>query len=185
MLDRHEEPLKWLIADGFGHWTAQSAMRGWNQGNVDSALSQIDFDPLFDTGLGRIEKEYFERWHATVIQDVQKLEMTDKDGNPKATMPFGWAAKMIAIYLKTTCYLSGFGRENLDNVIHPPIDNGLVRNLKSEFKRSPQLLEGLQAFGSIGGLNVVAYYACIETCRRIANEQDCKLVEVEQFWTPN
>lgn len=184
MLNRKAEPVKWKIANTFGHWTAQSAMRGWNQGNVDRALSQLDFGPLFDTELGRIEKEDFERWHAGVIQGIQRLELKDRDGNPKGTMPFGWAAKMIAVYLKTTCYLAGFGRENLDNVIHPPIDNGLVRNLKSGFNRSPQLIQGLQAFGSIGGLNVAAYYACIESCRLIADERTCKLVEVEQFWTP-
>ncbi|MCE2501136.1 MAG: hypothetical protein J4G13_09770 [Dehalococcoidia bacterium] len=183
MLNRRDEPVKWQIADRFGHWTAQSAMRGWSQENVDCALGQLDFDPLFDTELGRIEKENFDRWHANAIQNIQRLELKDNNGNPKGTMPLGWAAKMIAMYLKTTCYLAGFGRENLDNVIHPPIDNNLVRNLKNEFKGHPQLVQGLRAFGGIGGLSVVAYYACIESCKRIADQRACNLIEVDQFWT--
>ena len=188
MLDRKKEPIKWQIADSFGHWTAQSAMRGWNQDNVDRALSQLDFGPLFDTELDRIEKEYFERWHDKAIQDIQGLELVDRGGNPKGTMPFGWAAKMIAVYLKTACYLAGFGRENLDNLIHPPIDRNLVRNLKEEFKELPRLVDGLPSFragdGGISGLTEDGYFACIESCRRIADDQHCKLVEVEQFWTP-
>ena len=184
MLNRKDEPVKWQVADTFGHWTAQSAMRGWSQENVDFALSQLDFTPLFDTELGRIEKEHFERWHIRAVRDIQNLEFTDKQGNLKGAMPSGWIAKMIAVYLKTTCYLAGFGRENLDYLIHPPIDNVLVRNLKNEFKRSPQLIQGLRAFGSIGGLSEKGYDDCIESCRRIANQRTCKLVEVEQFWTP-
>ena len=184
MLNRKYEPVKWQIANTFGYWTAQSAMRGWSQENVNCALNQIDFGPLFDIELGHIEKEHFEQWHTKAVQDIQRLEMKDTHGNPKENMPFGWAAKMIAVYLKTTCYLAGFGRENLDNVIHPPIDNRLVGNLKREFRGSPQLIQGLRAFGIIGRLNMEAYYACIESFRRIADKQACKLVEVEQFWTP-
>ncbi len=188
MLNRKDEPVKWQIADQFGHWTAQSAMRGWNQGNVDFALRQLDFSTLFDTELGRIEEDCFERWHARAITTIQSLELKDRDSNPKGKMPFGWAAKMIAVYFKTTCYVGGFGRENLDNVIHPPIDRILVRNLKKKFKELPQLIDGLPSFkagdGGISGLNEATYFACIKSCRRIADQKNCKLVEVEQFWTP-
>ena len=184
MLNWKDEPVKWQIADTFGRWAAQSSMRTWSQENVDYALSQLDFAPLFDTELRRIERESFEQWLVGAIVGTQKLKMEDNEGNAKGSMPLGWVAKMIGMYLKTTCYLAGFGRENLDNVIHPPIDNRLVQNLRREFRGSPQLVQGLRAFESIRGLNVESYYACIGSCRRIADERACKLVEVEQFWTP-
>ncbi len=93
MLHRKEEPVKWQIADRFGYWTAQSAMRGWSQENVDCALGQLDCDPLFDTGLGRIEQGDFDRWHAKATRDIQRIALKDRKGNPKS-MPFGWAAKL-------------------------------------------------------------------------------------------
>ena len=188
MLNWKDEPVKWHIADTFGHWTAQSAMRGHSQENVDCALSLLDFYPLFDTGLGRIEKAHFERWHTSAIRVIQRLELRDTKGSPKDPMPFGWAAKMIAVYLKTTCYLAGFGREHLDNVIYPPIDRYLVRNLKDEFGELPQLVDGLPSFnpgdGGISGLSEADYFACIKSCERVAHNQECKLIEVEKFWTP-
>lgn len=183
MLDWKEEPVRWQIADRFGYWTAQRAMRGWNQGNVDVGLGQLDFAPLFDTGLGRIEKDDFDRWFIGSIFGTQKLGMTDNEGNAKGAMPLGWVAKMINIYLKETCYLAGFGRDNLDNVIHPPIDRRLVRNLKRKFRGS-HLVQNLRAFESIEGLNVESYYACIGSCKLIADKLGCRLIEVEQFWTP-
>ena len=183
MLHRKEEPVKWQIADRFGYWTAQSAMRGWSQENVDCALGQLDCDLLFDTGLGRIAKGDFDRWHAKATRDIQRIALKDRKGNPKS-MPFGWAAKMVAIYLKTTCYLAGFGREHLDNMVHPALDNNLVRNLREEFQGSPHLVQGLQSFSGIGSLSETDYHACIESCKLITDQLGCKLIEVEQFWTP-
>ena len=183
MSDWKEEPVRWQIANRFGHWTAQSAMRGWSQEIVDCALSQLDYKPLFDTGLRRIEQGDFDRWHAKALHDIRQVTYEDKKGRPKS-MPFGWAAKMVAIYLKETCYLAGFGRENLDNLIHPAFDNNLVRNLRSEFRASPHIVTGLRSFRSIGGLSEADYRACIEACKLIADQLGCKLIEVEQFWTP-
>ena len=91
---------------------------------------------------------------------------------------------MIAIYLKTTCYLAGFGRGNLDHLIHPALDNNLVRNLLSEFRASPHIVTGLRSFRSIGGLSEADYCACIESCKLIAKDRGCTLIEVEKFWTP-
>ena len=183
MLDWKEEPVKWQIANRFGYWTAQSAMRGWSQENVDCALGQLNLKPLFDVGLGRIKQGDFDQWHAKALHDIRKATYEDKEGKPKS-MPFGWAAKMIAIYLKTTCYLAGFGRENLDNLIHPALDNNLVRNLRSEFRGSPHIINGLRSFKSIGGLSEANYRACIESCKLIAKDRGCTLIEVEKFWTP-
>ena len=73
MLDWKEEPVKWQIANRFGYWTAQSAMRGWSQENVDCALGRLDYKQFFDTGRKRIEKCEFDQWHAKAIQDIQKV----------------------------------------------------------------------------------------------------------------
>ena len=183
MLDWREEPVKWQIANRFGYWTARSAMRGWSQENVNGTLGKLDWATLFDTGLGRIEQGEFDQWHLNATRNIQGIALQDGKGNPKS-MPFGWAAKMVAIYLKTTCYLDGFGRDNLDYLIHPPLDNKLVDNLRRKFGESPHLVQGLRSFSSIEGLSEVDYHACIESCQRIAGHLGCRLFEVEQFWTP-
>ena len=153
MLNMKEEPVKWQIADRFGYWTARCAMRNWSQESVNYALSQLNFEQLFNTELGRIEKEDFERWRTEAIQDIQRIEFVNKTDGKLKGMPLGWAAKMITIYLKTTCYLGGFGRENLDNLIHTPLDNILVTNLRDRFKGCPHLVQGLSAFRTIEGLS--------------------------------
>ena len=91
---------------------------------------------------------------------------------------------MIAIYLKTTCYLARFGRNNLDNLIHPAFDTNLVRNLRRDFRESPHLVQGLRAFGTVESLSAADYQSCIESCQLIADHVGCSLIEVEQFWTP-
>lgn len=183
MLDWKEEKVKWQIADRFGYWTAQSAMRGWSQESVDCALGQLDFATLFDTSRRCIEKGEFDQWRAKAIQDIRRIPLKDKKGNTKF-MPFGWAAKMIAIYLKTTCYLAGFGRDNLVNLIHPALDNNLVNNLRREFQEHQPIIQGLVRFKTIGGLSEEDYRSCIESCKLIAKDRGCTLIEVEQFWTP-
>ena len=89
---------------------------------------------------------------------------------------------MIAIYLKTTCYLAGYGRDGLDQVIHPPLDNILMVNLRREFRHHPGIAPGLNRFSSIGVMDADDYRAIIASCRLIADEMGCSLFEVEQRW---
>ena len=89
---------------------------------------------------------------------------------------------MIAIYLKTTCYLAGYGRDGLDQVMHPPLDNILIGNLRREFGHHPKIAVGLNRFRSIGGMDTDDYRAMIASCRLIADEMDCSLFGVEQLW---
>ena len=99
-------------------------------------------------------------------------------------MNVGWAAKMINVYLKTTCYLSGFGREGLECVIHPPIDNILMKNLKGESWESPLIKCYLDQFESIGRIDGKVYLDIIKAFKLIARERHLKLIELEVFFTP-
>ena len=99
-------------------------------------------------------------------------------------LEIGWAMKMIAIYLKTTCYLASFGRDNLDRVIHPPIDNILIENLREEFRASPEIIQGLCNFQSIVGMSIEDYDDVIGACELVAQREGCALFEVEQYFRP-
>ena len=184
MLDRSIYPDKWKIADQFGKWTAQSAMRGWSQDSVNSAFAVVDFARLFDKGLGPISDREFTEWHDQEIRRLTGREFrTQNDKIQKLNV--GWAAKMLAIYLKTTCYLAGFGRDGLAAVIHPPIDNKLIRNLTQAFGR----LNGVPPAHQfrIKAIDGAIYAGIIRECRRIAAVQNppCTPFEVESFWTPS
>ena len=182
MLDQNAYPVKWQIADQFGKWTTQSAMRGWNQENVNAALAIVDFGQLFDVRLGRIDESEFTEWHDREIRKLTGLEFKTKEGKIQ-NLNVGWAAKMLAIYLKTTCYLAGFGRDGLAAVIHPPIDNYLIHNLTQAFGR----LDGVPPANQfrIKDIDGTMYANIIRECRRIAAAQNppCTLFEVESFWT--
>lgn len=184
MLDRSIYPDKWKIADQFGKWTAQSAMRGWSQDNVNSVLAVVDFARLFDTELGPISDREFTEWHDQEIRKLTGREFrTQNDKIPKLNI--GWAAKMLAIYLKTTCYLAGFGRDGLPAVIHPPIDNILIRNLTQAFGRLNDVPPSYRF--RIKDIDGAMYASIIKECRRVAAAQNppCTLFEVESFWTPS
>lgn len=140
---------------------------------IYDALYVVQFCCLFDRRLGPIAEEEFANWHAEAVYTLRDFERP---------LSVGWAAKMIAIYLKTTCYLAGYGRDGLERVIHPPLDNTLMGNLRREFGYYPEIAVGVNRFRGIGVMDSDNYHAIIASCRLIADEMGCSLFEVEQPW---
>lgn len=178
MVDRTKEPVRWGIAHEFARWTTHSALR--NPGapirkreEVHSALDTVNFDPLFDARTGAIDSHEFTDWHTGQISELLKWEKR---------LTYGWSAKIIAVYLKTTCYMAGYGREGLRDVIHPPIDNELIRAVKREAWRGPMIPSLLSEFRTIRDMDMMTYCNTIEAFKLIAEEMNCRLFEVEQFW---
>ena len=180
MLDRNDDQVRWGITHEFARWATHSALRNpgapiKSRKDVYAALNVVDFNPLFDTNLGPIDNSEFMQWHG---ETVSKLMAWDK------RLSYGWAAKIIAVYMKTTCYLAGFGREGLDRVIHPPIDNELMRSLKRASWIEPGIKKFLSPFNNITRTDEDAYFEIIVGLAFIAKERNCTLFEVEQFWRP-
>ena len=185
--DDTEFQVKWGIVHEFAKWAVRPAVAGSKRGknrrnkgissrkDVNAALGTIDFHPLFDMRCGPINQDEFSKW---LLIEVLKLLKSE----PR--LEFGWALKMIAIYLKTTCYLAGFGRDNLGRVIHPPVDNVLIKNLREEFGASPEIIQGLRSFKSIGSISIEDYDDIIGACELVAQREGCTLFEVEQYFRP-
>ena len=158
-----------LVID-FSQWVASCAVSE----DIYRALDGVDFDSLFDAGLGRIGEEEFERWHKAATAKLCRI---------LPGLGVGWAAKAINEYLKTRCYVGGYGRDGLADVIHPPIDDGLVRGLKEEFADNAGLERPLAALRSMSGMDDYRKYAdLIRVCKRAARLSGCSLLESEQFW---
>ena len=174
------ETPRWNITYEFARWTTHSALRNpgspiRGRAEVYSALSIVDFRILFNRNLGSIGKGEFDVWHRDAINKLCGF-------NSKLNV--GWAAKIIAIYLKTTCYLAGFGREGLESVIHPPIDNILIQKLRRRFRHSSRITPGLDRFDTISRMDLETYEAIIQSFELIAKEKGCTLFEVEQYFQP-
>ena len=172
------EPPMWSIAHRFVVWTVRSALRSGSpvrsRKDIEAVLGIVPFSRLFDEEYGPIHKAEFTEWHKDAISRMM-------DFDPRLTI--GWAAKMIANYLKTTCYLAGFGRDGLRLVIHPPVDNKLMRNLLREFRTSPAIMRGLRRFDTITRTDRDDYTAIMAAFELVAEKRGCTLFEVEQFWT--
>ena len=181
-MDGNNKQVKWEITHQFARWATLSAFRipgaPIKSGkDVYAALDVVDFNPLFDTGMGPINGKEFMEWHTDAVSKLMKWD---------ARLNVGWAAKIIAIYLKTTCYLAGFGREGLKDVIHPPIDNLLIANLKKHPWKEPKITQFLSLFPNAGIIKRIdedIYPIIMKIFELIACECNCTLIEIEQFWS--
>ena len=172
--------VRWTIAHNYARWATRAAV---NRGPVSSKSDVnraidciIDFAYVLDESRGPIEKADFDDWHH---QQVRKLlgEFRHKK------LTYGWAAKMIAMYLKTTCYLSCFGRPGLNDAIHPPIDNNLVDELRKRYKNT-EITARLKVFRPITGVRTLhQYQEIIQSCELASKRLGCTLFEVEQLFT--
>ncbi len=141
---------------------------------VYTAIDAVDFSPLFQMGLGPIEDAEFDRWHRCAVARMRRAQ-------PK--LGAGWAAKFVNEYLKTVCYVGGYGREGLTDCIHPPIDDGLVIGLRRAFADCPDLSADLDSLADMKRMDTYCQYDnLIGVCRRAARLSDRSLMEVELFW---
>ena len=174
MRDRKREPVEWGIADQFARWTTRAAVNrrpgGATQYAVNAELDSLDFDRVFDRSLGAIEPKEFGDWHA---ESVRKLM------NNEPALSYAWAAKNIAIYLKVTCYLAGFGRDGLKDVMHPPFDRPL---LEAVVRQPPWNMKG--GLVALKDIDEDSYHIIISMMKIRAKSLGCTLFEVEQLWSP-
>ena len=167
------ETTKAVIAHQFGRWTAYSALRSGrhvkSKKRVLDGLDAICFTPLFNKNRGEIDEQDFDTWHRGAVAVMcQRISPTIKERFHEAH-----AAKAIAVYLKTVCYLAGYGRLGLARVMHPPFDRA-----------------SMEVMGIAGRVFPDEY--CYEeheervaTARRVAKEKGHSPIELEEFWRPD
>ena len=162
-----------VIAHHFGRWTAYSALRSGrhikSRDRVLSALDAVCFTHLFNQNLGEIGEPDFDAWH----KDAVKVMCRHIRPNRQERFHAGHAAKAIAVYLKTVCYLGGHGRPGLAQVMHPPFD-----------KASMEVM-------GIAGNAFPAHFPYEEhekrvlQARQIARQKGCSPIELEMYWRPD
>jgi hypothetical protein len=95
----------------------------------------------------------------------------------------GWAAKLVNLYLKTTVYVSGYGRPELVKWIHPPIDSGLWQGIEEAYKDQKDILTKTHFKTKIKDIvKYDDYRNIIEGMQMIALDHNYLLIEVEELW---
>ena len=160
-----------IIAHQFGRWTAFSALRSGrhikSRDRVYPALDGVPFAPLFNGGA--ITPNEFDQWHKNAVSVMcQFVEPNDDE-----RFNVGHAAKAIAVYLKTVCYLSGYGRPGLSSVIHPPFDQALMKALSLKGNTFPDEYDHDD------------HLQRVTKARREADKRKCLPIELEQLWRPD
>ncbi len=180
-LDQRPPPMPNVqerIIRQYAEWTVLSALRSGSRiksrDDVYGALRTVDFEPLFDKALGSISAGEFNAWHERSVARLRRHEQR---------LTVGWAAKMLNVYLKTSCYIGALGRHHLSEAIHPPIDSGLWRGLRRAFPDRPDILGETHCVKSIKDIqDYPCYLRIVAGCRLAARALDCKLIEIEQLW---
>ena len=163
------------IVRDFARWIAYCSVSNIaDEGEIYAALDRVDFSPLFDRERGRATAAEFAAWHRTATETASRAS---------PNLNAGYAAKMINEYLKTRCYVAGFGRDGLADVIHPPIDDGLIAGLRKNLPARAELRDDLASVPDMERMDGYGEYEnLIRVCRRAARMAGSSLLESELFW---
>lgn len=149
----------------FAVWTAtRSVQRGFtNTKNISTAIEISGLRDFVET-YKSIGKAEFEDFH---IKCAQKITTTLK----KENCTYGIAAKIIAVYLKTSLVIYTKGKNC--EYIHPPLDRILLTNLKK--------CNGIKnyIYKPWTRLDKKAYWKLISLIEKQEGKIDWKL---EQYW---
>jgi hypothetical protein len=170
-----------VIVAKFARWAAMSAAR---QGcdvrgeNWYEHLDQVDLGNLLT--MAPVSPSAFGEWHE---REVKALASS-------ASVPIGWAAKMVNMLLKVHVYIARRGDPSLLAVIHPPIDRGLVDSISKTFplngpdRDANREIRDLARLGKpISGVVTYAQYLkAIEGLTLASKRLGCTVFEVERLW---
>lgn len=112
----------------FALWiSARAAQRGvlnFTILNLNNVFELINFRPRIQNAIQNLQNENnFRAFHSEICNEL----MTN--ANPMFTLTYGRAAKIVAMYLKTV-FINQHTYENaISQLIHPPIDSILLKNL--------------------------------------------------------
>jgi len=167
------------ILKTYAEWTVLSALKRApirSKQEVYPLIEKINFSEVLDRSKGNITLEQFESWHKKALE-------TAIGANPKLKGQYGWAAKIVNIYLKTYCYVGDGGREGIRDCLHPPIDTGLWKGVKRKFSDHPNILSDSHAVTAISSIKTHStYLKLISGFREASKKLNCSLIEIEQLW---
>ena len=152
-------------------WTAARAVqRGYTTTkNIKAAIEKTELSKFAEKSdiKSPSDFDHFHRQTSKIL--IQHLT------NKGIHTTYGRAAKIIAVYLKTSIVIRDSGESVVAKIIHPPIDNILLSNLSKNNKKF--------GFSNIKWtqLSENEYFKLIDNLRTLHFDSFWKL---EKYWTP-
>jgi hypothetical protein len=164
----------------YAAWTALSALRSGSpiksRASLYPLIDTINFRLVLDRSVGPLTIVEFDRWHEATVANLM-LRDTRLHANA------GWASKIINVYLKTIAYVGDAGRDGIRECLHPPVDSGLWKGIRRQFKGNNDILQKTHCVKGIVNISTYDIYKTIvEGLRLAAIKLGCPLIEVEQLW---
>ena len=162
----------------FAVWAAaRAAQRGFRSLKVlRAALEATDIRQVCGRAvhLRMTQAQFNKRHRAWCFAICRRLR------GPGSRAPFGRAAKLVAIYVKTTVVLAGHQRSHLASVAHPPIDRRLLAEMARKHPdHSDSRLWRTTAWTA---LTFPKYRRLVESLRSVAGPHP--LWKLEAYWQP-
>lgn len=152
-------------------WTAARAVQRnfTDTSNIKASIEQIGLKGLVNSK-ENITLEEFDNFHREAANKI--IKFLESIG---VRASYGQAAKIIAIYLKTSIVIRDSGLSTISKIVHPPIDSILLKGLHKKYPH-------LGVFGiRWTQLDETNYFNLINKLRTL------NLVffwEIEEHWTP-
>ena len=152
-------------------WHAVAAIRSSSplkdRGAIKQCVALIKTEELgeIESMTGIRQQEAYDLWHAKTVEGIVAKA---------PELSFGWAAKLVNVYIKTLAYISDDFWPKLRGAIHPAID-GMLQDMLEK--------EGLQKTKvGLKDMDREAYRRLIAEYRNVAAAQNIALVEVDKYW---
>lgn len=180
---RTQETVREKIVRTFAEWAAFSATRSGcpikKTEQVYKLIKAPNYEEIFDEKNFIYLPEFFDEWHR---ENAKKIVKEANEMRPDVEFPFGWAAKLIDVYLKTRVYIGGEGHPDLVKCIHPPIDNQRLEGIKEKYGANYVIMGGKNRVKAIKDINEKDYEEIIKYCRGVAKAEKCYLIEADKLW---
>ena len=161
-------------------WTAsRAAMRGLKEGKTINVKKIIEISELQQFSNNTLDYSYeeYDKFHSRcaqkLIESFSKLEFNVGTNN---ALSYGRAAKIIAIYLKTSIIFCSNGKCNKSKVIHPPIDEILLIKMSKTYEALRDLKEIKWT-----NLDEKGYFNVVSQIKKHFGRFDWTL---EEYWRP-
>jgi hypothetical protein len=154
-------------------WTAARAVQRnfTNTLNIKAAIEHAGLNEFVIKNNETITANEYDNHHRIFAHKI--VECLNEMNIPCS---YGRAAKIIAIYFKTSIILPSFGEGPLSAIIHPPIDSILLKNLRKN-ESMPELSRLKWTL-----LDENEYFELINKLRNIGYK---KFWYIEKYWNPS
>jgi hypothetical protein len=167
-------------AHRFAIWTAARAatrgMAGGTTKNIEKAIGRANLRRFLESKANAKNTLDFDSY--LKAHDGFCKEIISYFNEIKLECTYGRAAKIVAVYFKTR--LLNLESHPLLNVIFPPIDSVLLKNLAKVFSSEMKhLADKKWTQFDVGSYNII-----IEAIAKLSVKNNHKFWEVEKYWWP-